>query len=114
MDYLIAFIAAIVVLSIMPDAFLGYLIAGIGFRQYPRAVAFGIGWALVTELIVALHSKPLRSLAPSLAFSTIRAVCRGLLDWTVRDLAKATGVESTNGKQPGVVEGIRHRSRRPT
>jgi hypothetical protein len=54
MDYLIAFIAAIVVLSIMPDALLGYLIAGIGFRQYPRAVAFGIGWALVTELIVAL------------------------------------------------------------
>ena len=54
MDYLIAFIAAIVVLSIMPDALLGYLIAGIGSRQYPRAVAFGIGWALVTELIVAL------------------------------------------------------------
>ena len=55
MDYLIAFIAAIVVLSIMPDALLGYLIAGIGFRQYPRAVAFGIGWALVTELIVFMR-----------------------------------------------------------
>jgi hypothetical protein len=79
MDYLIAFIAAIVVLSIMPDALLGYLIAGIGFRQYPRAVAFGIGWALVTELIVALLNVFIRGDAYHVGIFTVARIVGAII-----------------------------------
>ena len=37
-----------------PSALIGYLIAGIAFRRLPMAISFAVGWALVTELVVAL------------------------------------------------------------